>query len=527
MKQGIVYLVGAGPGDPKLLTLRGRECLERADVVFYDALANPALLDYAPPQAKRVYVGKRADQHAVPQEELHERMVQAARAGKVVVRLKGGDPFLFGRGGEEGEALAQAGIPFEVVPGVTSALAAPAYAGIPVTHRRWASSVAIVTGHEDPTKPESAVRWDRLATAVDTLVVLMGMGRLEEIVEALRAAGRSPQTPAAVVEWGTWPRQRTATGTLETLVQQVRKQGLGAPAVVIVGEVVQLREALNWFESRPLFGKTIVVTRARAQASALSAQLEELGAEVLQFPTIRIEPPGDYGPLDEALSQLKTFDWVIFTSANAVETVWERLRLQGKDARALGTARVAAIGTATAQALQARGIVPDLLPSESRSEGLAEALSGQKPARILLPTAERTRGVLAQQLQEQGATVVSVVAYRTLPALEDRSALLQRLREGSVDVITFTSGSTVEYFVQAIGEEALPEVRRCSLVAIGPVTAETLRRWGLEPSAVAERPTIEELTQAILRQYQQSRRKEAQDGTVRNQGAEADEPASD
>ncbi len=366
---GFVSLIGAGPGDPDLLTLRGAEALASADVVVYDYLANPALLVHAPPGAERIYVGKKAGSHTLSQDEISALLVKFALAGQRVARLKGGDPFVFGRGGEEALALVEAGVSFEVVPGVTSAVAAPAYAGIPVTHRGLASSFAVITGHEDPTKEESAVDWPRLATGVDTLVFLMGVGNLPRIVEQLLAHGRPADTPVALVRWGTMPDQQTVSGTLVDITEKVKAAGLRPPAVTVVGPVAELREHLCWFEKRPLFGQRVLVTRTRQQASALSAQLRALGAEAIELPTIRIAPPEDWAPLDATIATLAVFDWIVFTSVNGVGHFWARLEAAGLDARALHGVRLAAIGPATAAELEARGLRADYVPDEVRGRG--------------------------------------------------------------------------------------------------------------------------------------------------------------
>ncbi|HWP34573.1 MAG TPA: uroporphyrinogen-III C-methyltransferase, partial [Thermodesulfobacteriota bacterium] len=371
---GTVYLIGAGPGDPGLLTLRGAECLARADVVVYDYLASPLLLRHAREDAERVYVGKRGGGERTEQAAITALLIERARAGRTVARLKGGDPFIFGRGGEEAEALAAAGIPFEIVPGVTSAIAAPAYAGIPLTHRELASSVAFVTGHEDPAKAAPAVDWARLATGADTLVLLMGVRTLPDVVARLLAHGRPPATPVAVIRWGTTPEQETVVGTLADIVARVEARGLAPPALAVVGEVVRLRERLAWFEAKPLFGRRIVVTRAREQASELARTLRELGALPIECPTIALEPPESWAALDAALDRLGEYDWVVFTSASGVRFFLERLRTRGRDVRALGRARICAIGPATAEAVAALGLAVDAVPAEYVAEGVVEAL---------------------------------------------------------------------------------------------------------------------------------------------------------
>ncbi len=488
---GKVYLVGAGPGDPGLITLRALEVLRQAQVVVYDRLANPRLLDEAPPEAERIDVGKGPGRHRATQEEIHRILIDRAREGKRVVRLKGGDPFVFGRGGEEARALRAAGIPYEVVPGVTSAVAAPAYAGIPVTHRGLTSAFAVVTGHEDPTKEGSDLDWEALAR-VGTLVILMGVGRLPALVERLKAAGMDPRTPAAVVERGTTPRQRTVVATLETLVERVQAAGIRPPAVTVVGPTAALARELAWLpEARPLLGRRIVVTRSRAQASALRAGLEALGAEVIEVPTIRIEPPADPAPVDDALRDLSRWDWVVFTSVNGVEQVWARLEALGLDARAFAPVRIAAVGAATAAALADRGLRADAVPASYRTEALPDALGEAAGRRILLLRADIAPPTLARALVERGAQVTSIVAYRTVQEAIDPAV---RAAVEEADALTFTSASTVRNFFAA-----LPVPRRARIFCIGPVTAAEARAHGLRVDGVAEVHTIPGLIETVVR----------------------------
>ncbi|MBM4037059.1 MAG: uroporphyrinogen-III C-methyltransferase [Planctomycetes bacterium] len=520
MSNGIVFLVGAGPGDPGLIAVKGLEALRQADVVVYDALANPRLLREARADAELISAGKRGGCHTMKQDEINALLVAKGKEGKRVCRLKGGDPFVFGRGGEEALALAEAGVPFEVVPGVTAGIAAPAYAGIPVTHRGLAASVAFVTGHEDPTKEASDIAWDKLATGVGTLVFYMGVKNLAQIVERLTARGLAAETPAAVVQWGTSPRQRTAVGTLSDIEE--RSAGIEAPAVLVVGKVAALREQLRWFDLRPLFGRRIVVTRARAQASELCQQLEALGAEVIEMPTIRIEPPADWAPLDRAIAELTRatveggpcgrglraprgaetprpqsppspgFQWVLFTSVNGVDGFFGRLALAGKDARALP--RVAAIGPATAERLASHGIRPDCQPERFTGAELVQALAAQESIagqRVLLPRAADVPETVRKGLEEAGAVVTEVDAYRTIVGGEADEEAVEQVAAGGVDFVTFTSSSTVRGFVQALGPAraaALPSSVR--LVSIGPVTSETARELGLAIAAEAEKHTI-------------------------------------
>lgn len=501
---GTVYLVGAGPGDPGLLTLKARDCLAKADVVVYDYLANPVFLDFAREGADRLYVGKKGGCHTRSQEEITRLLVDLAREGRTVTRLKGGDPFVFGRGGEEAEALAEAGVPFEVVPGVTAAVAVPAYAGIPLTHRDLTATVAFVTGHEDPGKETSSIAWDRLATGVGTLVFLMGVGNLPVIAERLMANGRSGDTPTAVIRRGTVVEQRTVTGPLRDIARIVQEAGLTPPAVIVVGEVVSLRGTLSWFEKRPLFGRRIVVTRAREQASGFLARLAELGAECIQFPTIQVVPPETWGPLDAAIRDVGVYTWLLFTSVNGVRFFFERLAAQEKDARFLGGVRVGAIGPATAEALEGRGIRPDLVPGEYRAEAVVEALGGENMAgaRVLLPRAEKAREVLPLELEKMGASVDVVSAYRTVKPDRDVSRVRSLLEQGAIDVITFTSSSTVTNFAEIFaGEEtALREwMRRAKVACIGPVTARTAEDQGFSVDVMPFSYTIEALIESVVR----------------------------
>jgi uroporphyrinogen III methyltransferase/synthase len=501
-RAGKVYLVGAGPGDPKLLTLRGRECLAQADVVLYDYLANPALLDHAPAEAERVYVGRRGRGIYQDQAEVNRVMIERARAGQVVVRLKGGDPFVFGRGGEEAEAVAAAGIEFEVVPGVTSAVAVPAYAGIPVTHRTLASTVTFVTGHEDPAKGITALEWPRLATADGTLVFLMGMKNLPTIVERLTCEGKPADTPVALIRWGTRATQRTVIGTLRDIVSKSAEAEMEPPTIIVVGEVVRLRGQLNWFEKRPLFGKRILVTRAREQAQELSQLLLVCGAEPVECPTIQVVPPEDWRELDAALAELSRFDWLIFTSVNGVKPFMDRLQQQGQDARALAGVKICCIGPRTAGELARYGIQADLVPSEFQAEGVIAALSVQSIAkqRILIPRAAVAREMLPEQLRTLGAEVRVVTAYRTLLPAMDRERFKDLFRRREVDLITFTSSSTVRNFAALFDstEEMHKLVGHLAVACIGPITADTAKEHGLTVTVMAAENTIPALVDALV-----------------------------
>lgn len=501
---GMVYLVGAGPGDYSLISLKAVDCLKRAEVVVYDRLADDRILGWAPRDAEFIYVGKASSHHTMKQPDINQLLVDKAKEGKIVVRLKGGDPFVFGRGGEEGLLLEENGLPFEVVPGITSAISVPAYAGIPVTHRGIATSFAVVTGHEDPTKGKSNIRWDKLATGVDTLVFLMGVANLPHITEELIENGRPADTPAAVIRWGTKPEQEVLMTTVGTAAEDVKRKGLKPPAIFIVGEVVKLRENLQWFDKlsqKPLFGRTVLVTRARSQASKLTACLEDLGARVIEKPAIAIAAPDDgYAAVDAAIAGIDAYQWLIFTSTNGVERFMERLFAAGRDVRALGYAKVAAIGKTTAGKLASYGIRADVVPQEFRAEGILEALKGKLPphAKILLPRAAAAREILPEKLREQGAEVDVVPVYQTVMAEtseEERAALRDELERGAIDFVTFTSSSTVENLVKLLG--GIEPLAGVKTACIGPVTAETARRHGIEPAVVASTYTIEGLVEAM------------------------------
>ena len=496
-----VYLIGAGPGDPGLLTLKGKEILERADVVVYDYLASDSLLTHARPDAECIYVGKKGGDHTLSQSGINQLIIDKAKENKIVARLKGGDPYMFGRGGEEAEELLEAGVPFEVVPGVTSAIAGPAYAGIPLTHRAHASSVCFATGHEDPTKPESAHNWDALAKGTSTLVFFMGMKNLPYIAEKLTQAGMPASTPAALVHWGTTSRHRSLVSTLENLPSEAEKQNFTAPSLIIVGGVVTLHDKLNWFEQLPLLGKTIVVTRAREQASASADLMTSLGAEVIQFPTITIEPLKDYGDVQTELAKLNEYNWVIFTSVNSVRHFWHQLGLAGKDSRALGSCAIAAVGPATAKALQDKGIVPDFIPEKFVAEDIADGLLklGMKGKKVLLPRARVARDVLPEALEKAGATLKVLPIYETLPCAKNQERVLSAIAENSLDCITFGSSSTVTNFLSLVPVETLKKHPEIKLGCIGPVTAKTLEEAGLECDIMPEDYTIPALVEELVK----------------------------
>ncbi len=503
--KGLVSLVGAGPGDPKLLTLRGKECLERAEVVLYDYLANPALLAHVPEEAERIYVGRRGKGKYPPQEEIIRVLIDRARAGKFVVRLKGGDPFVFGRGGEEAEALASAGIPFEVVPGVTAAVAAPAYAGIPVTHRTLASTVTFVTGHEDPAKPETTLEWPRLASSHGTLVFLMGTKNLGAIVANLVHEGRAATTPVAIIRWGTRAAQQTIVGTLADIVQRAEAAKLEPPTVIVVGDVVKLRTQLNWFERRPLFGKRVLLTRAKEQAAEFASLLAAYGAEPVEAPTIRIVPPADWAPVDRAIEDLASYHWIIFTSLNGVAFFMGRLFARGFDARRLAGRTVCCIGPRTAQELERFGVKADVVPEEYQAEGLVAAFAGREisGARMLVPRAEVARELLPEELRKRGAHVDVVPVYRTVVPDGDIAAWRDLLVQQRIDVAAFTSSSTVRNCIALLGgaEAACALLKPVALACIGPVTAKTAEEYGLTVSIQARENTVPALADAIAEYY--------------------------
>lgn len=488
---GKVYLVGAGPGDPGLITVRGLELIRAADAIFYDNLATPALLRHANAQAEIVYVGKKRADHRHSQDEINRMLVERARGGKTVVRLKGGDPFIFGRGGEEAEALVDAGVPFEVVPGVSSAMGAAAYAGIPLTHRAKTSAVTFVTGHA-----AESIDWGEMGKA-DTLVLFMGLMQFGEISARLIAAGRPPQTPAAAIRWATRPDQQTVFGTLADLAGRIAEAALKPPALVIVGEAVNLHERLSWYEKLPLFGRRVAVTRAQGQSADLAEKLRRLGADPIELPVIEIRPPADLRPLDDAIARLETYDWLIFTSRNGVERFVERLDASERDWRAL-RAKICAIGPATAGALRALHLKVDVLPEEYVAEGLLAALEphGLEGKRILIPRALVARDVLPETLRARGAQVDVAPAYETVPP-EAAATQARALFSGDAPPhwVTFTSSSTARNLAKMVGVEALRTVRAAS---IGPVTSATLRELGIEPAAEAREYTGDGLIAAIV-----------------------------
>jgi uroporphyrinogen III methyltransferase/synthase len=499
--RGTVYLVGAGPGDPGLLTVKGRDLLATCDAVAADALANPAIVAAARlvnPALEVHDVGKRGgSDESVSQEAINALLIGLAREGKRVVRLKGGDPLVFGRGSEEAQALAKAGIPFEIVPGVTAGVAAPAYAGIPVTHRGVATSVTFVTGHEDPGKPETQTDWAALARSGGTIVLYMGVRTLPRISAALIAGGMPADTPAAAVQWGTHARQRTVTATIASLADSTATAGLSAPVITVIGPVVALREEIAWFDRLPLFGRRVVVTRASAQASGLRDALAALGAEVLEMPTLRVEPL-DQAPLRAAMRRIYDYQWLVVTSQNAVAFVWNALRAAGLDARALSGVRMACVGKSTSGALLEHGLSADVVPSRFVAESVLEALAARgdvRGARVLYVAAEGARDVLPSGLRTLDCRVDLVAAYRTVAGVEGADALRVALDQRNVDVVTFASASAVRGYVEAAGAEL---ARRAPAVTIGPVTSDAARAAGLTVAAESSEASIAGLVEAVV-----------------------------
>ncbi|MFN0071730.1 MAG: uroporphyrinogen-III C-methyltransferase [Chloroflexota bacterium] len=497
---GSVSLVGAGPGHPGLLTVRARECLERATVIVHDRLIPLEVLELAPSSARRIYVGKGPREHAVPQDGINDLLVQLGSAGERVVRLKGGDPFVFGRGGEEALSLRQHGIPFEIVPGVSSAIAVPAFAGIPVTHRGIAASFTVLTGHEDPSKPESAHHWPEIANGADTLIVLMGVEQMGEIVDRLLACGRPADQPAAIVQWGTTPRQVTVSGTLNTIVAKAQSQSVKPPAILIVGEVAALRDELSWFDRLPLFGLRILVTRSREQSSTLVQRLREQGAAPIELPAIDIQPVDDLAALDATMEALDTLDWIIFTSANGVRATMDRMVSTGRDARNLAGVRICAIGPVTARALQRYGLRADLIPEKFISTEIVRAFSELdiKGARLALFRSDIAPDAIVADLRALGASVESITSYQTVPVEHRAKELRDLLDHDAIDVLTFTSSSTVRNFLSAAGDERRQLAQRIPCVCIGPVTANAAREQGLQVAAVATEYTVDGLLATLV-----------------------------
>jgi uroporphyrinogen III methyltransferase/synthase len=503
-KTGYVYLIGAGPGDPGLITVKGRECIARADVILYDYLAHPGLLEFARPGAELVYAGKIGGAHNREQGQINEMLVEKALDGKIVARLKGGDPFIFGRGGEECEVLVAAGIPFEVVPGVTAGTGATAYAGIPLTHRDFTTSVTFVTGHESLGKEVSGIDWLSLSRGNGTIVFYMGVKNLSQIAENLISHGRAPDTPVALVRWGTRPEQEVLVGTLADIGERARKAAFRAPAITVVGDVVGLREKLRWFDIRPLFGTGILVTRATDQAGVFTRLLQGYGARVYECPTITVTPPEDFTELDDAIRALSGFDWLIFTSANGVNAFFHRLQQLGLDSRALGPCRVAVVGPRTGEVLAARGIRPDLIPTGYHAEGVVEAFGKLDVAgkRALYPRGDRARDVIGPGLGMLGMEVVAPVAYRTMTPDSLPREAIEAFDEKRIRCITFTSSSAVSNLATLVGENRLLHLLEGVVVAsIGPITSATCGELGLRVEIEPAESTIEALTEEIVRYF--------------------------
>jgi len=501
LKPGKVFFVGSGPGDPKLITIKGLEAIQNAEVLIYDRLADPSLLNYANQSAEKINVGKLPDQHTINQEEINNLLVEKASEGKIVTRLKGGDPNVFGRVGEEALELKKHQIPFEIVPGITSAIAVPAYAGIPLTHRDYSSSIAIVAGHEGSTKNESNINWEKLSTATGTLIFLMGLANLKLISDKLIDNGRDEETPVAVTMWGTTADQRTVVGSLSNIVQKVADAQITSPAIITVGEVVSLRNDLSWFEDKPLFGKRILVTRAKEQAFEMSNMISELGGEAVEFPVIKTIPSTQCEDFEHAVNQLETFDWIIFSSVNGVSYFFAKLKEQGIDIRRMSKAKIVAVGPRTAKALQDKYLNVEALPQQFVAEGLLASLEDQiKPGqKVLLPRADIARDVIPKQLKAKGLEVTEIDAYETVNAAENKEEIIELLKRKKINVITFTSSSTVKNFLEALKGENIGELLEGVILAsIGPVTTATAVKLGLEVQITAEEYTIPSLIEAIV-----------------------------
>ena len=490
---GIAYLVGAGPGDPGLLTIRGKELIETAQTIVYDYLADSRLLSLANDEAELIYVGKQAGQHTMPQDEIDALLVKLVRSGKTVVRLKGGDPFIFGRGGEEALALAHASLPFEIVPGITAGAAVPAYAGIPVTHRGLATSVSFITGHEDPTKNQSQINWNALATIGGTLVFYMGVKNLPLITQQLIDHGMPTDTPAAVIANGTKSAQRSVTGTIATIADIAQKAAIKPPAITVIGQVAALQDQLQWYEAKPLLGKSIAITRARAQASSLAEKLQHMGANVIEFPTIKIEPPTNTEPLEVAIVDINQYDWIVFTSVNGVDAFFNTLYELGLDIRRISTQKFCAIGPATAERIRHFGIIADLMPEKFVAESIADAflakggLAGQK---VLLPRADIARSTLVELLEAMDAQVTNVEAYKTVPDTGNKDQLTKLLEDDQLDWITFSSSSTVRNFFDVIPPESLTG-KKVQIASIGPITSKTIYEYGISCFKEADSYTLD------------------------------------
>ncbi len=505
MNKGKVYLVGAGPGDPKLITVRGMEVLCKSDAIVYDRLSSPRLLKYVKPGAEKIYVGKLPDRHTLSQEKINQLLVDLALEGKVVTRLKGGDPTVFGRVAEEAELLVDHGIQFEIIPGITSALAVPAYAGIPVTHRDYNPSFAIITGHEQPEKLDSMIQWEKLSTATETLIFLMGVAKIKHISHQLMKHGKSKDTPVALIRWGTTVKQETLVGTLETIASQVEETSFKPPAIILVGEVVKLRERLNWYEKRPLFGKRILVTRSREQSSVLAEMIDDLGGEAVEFPLIKLQQPRgnkELRELDEAIKSLSTYDHIIFTSVNGVEYFFKRMKQLSIDIRSMSKASISAVGPKTSEALNERGLLVETIPIQYQAEHLLDQMMDKlKPGqKALLPRADIARKFLPEKLREVGINVTEVDVYETVITDEGASEIIEALKNHEIHIVTFTSSSTVHNLMTILKQHHLIPfdlLEKTQIACIGPVTAKTVEEYGFTVSHISKEATIESLLEAI------------------------------
>ncbi len=502
---GKVYLVGAGPGDSGLITVKGLKCIRESDTLVYDYLANEMFLSNVKKGAEILYVGKKIGKHTLKQEKINELLVKKASEGKIVTRLKGGDPFVFGRGGEEAVYLKKYGIPFEVIPGVTSAISVPAYAGIPVTHRGMSTSLAVITGHEDPKKELSQVQWDRIASGLDTLVIVMGMKNLSYIINILLKNGLSSEKEIAIIQWGCTPRQKTVVSKLKDVIELVKKEGISSPSVIVIGDVVKLRNKLNWFESKPLFGKRILITRPEDQSSGIVNLLNEAGAETIKFPTIKIMPPYRWKLLDETIKNLKIYDWIVFTSVNGVIYFFNRFFKYYNDVRKFGKTKICAIGSTTEKIIRNYYLDVEFVPEKYTSEALIKKFSNMKNIknkRFLLPRADIAGEYLSDELKNFGAVVDNITAYRTVQVKEYEPAYIEMLKEGKIDIVTFTSSSTVKSFINmAEKNDLLNIIPELKVISIGPETTKIAVKNGFNIEAEAKPHNIKGLFDTIIDLY--------------------------